>query len=154
MSEKRCPRCTETKAIDCFGLTSRVLAGGRKVIRQTYCKACRVAMQVERDKANPDALSVARRRMKLRRNYGITPEQHAAQISRQGGDCAICKRALAGLSPQTVHVDHCHATGALRGILCGPCNTGLGNFRDSEASLMSAIEYLRAGGAWTQARAA
>ncbi|WP_202844768.1 endonuclease VII domain-containing protein [Luteimonas sp. SJ-9] len=89
--------------------------------------------------------------MKLRKNYGITPEQHKRQIAGQGGKCAICQCGLADLSPQSVHVDHCHASGTLRGVLCGSCNVGLGSFRDSEQFLLRAITYLRAGGVWIHA---
>lgn len=148
MIEKRCPRCNETKSIDDFGTTRRKYASGVRVRPQAYCKACRVAKQTAWDRANPEKLRDLRRRVKLRKNYGITPDQHAAQLATQGGLCAICGRKLDGLSRQTVHVDHCHGTGQLRGILCGSCNTGLGNFRDSESNLIAAIEYLRAGGVW------
>ena len=153
MSEKRCPRCEETKPLDSFGITRRKRAGGFVNRHQTYCKPCRVQMQTERDRRGGPAkveLRAMRRRAKLRKKYGITPEQHSRQVRAQGGCCAICGRSLDGLSPQTVHVDHCHATGALRGVLCGPCNVGLGSFRDSEETMQAAIEYLRSGGTWMQ----
>lgn len=150
MSDKACPRCGEVKAIECFGLKRRQLVSGVVQIRQSYCKQCRVQMQAKHEKANPDATKAMRRKVKLKRNYGITPEQHSQQVRSQGECCAICKRSLAGLSPQTIHVDHCHATGALRGVLCGPCNVGLGAFRDSEETMLAAIAYLRAGGTWVQ----
>lgn len=80
------------------------------------------------------------------RRYGITPEQYDALLSTQGGLCAICgdapdangKGAYARL-----HIDHDHATGLVRGLLCGRCNQGLGYFRDSPDSLASAIKYLK-----------
>lgn len=55
----------------------------------------------------------------------------------QGGVCAICKGSL-----DKPCVDHSHETGAIRGILCIPCNTGLGAFKDNTESLANAIEYL------------
>lgn len=66
---------------------------------------------------------------------------------RQGGKCAICKVAPPGgvfreNEKATLCVDHDHATGEVRGLLCGQCNTGLGMFRDNPANLQRAIEYL------------
>jgi transcription elongation factor Elf1 len=150
---KLCRRCGEHKSIDCFGITRRRTLAAFVPRRQPYCKSCRVRLQTERDRRGGDAavkLKQLRRRMKLRRNYGITPEEHAAQLERQQYNCAICSRSLVGLSPQTIHVDHCHVTGNLRGILCGPCNTGIGNFRESETAMLAAIAYLRTGGSWSQ----
>ena len=55
----------------------------------------------------------------------------------QDGKCAICKELLAN-----PHKDHCHSTLKFRGILCQNCNLGLGNFKDNQQYLYSAIEYL------------
>jgi hypothetical protein len=54
----------------------------------------------------------------------------------QNGLCAICKEAPA------THLDHCHTTGNLRGLLCMKCNTGLGMFGDDLEKLKTAIDYL------------
>ena len=51
--------------------------------------------------------------------------------------CLICSRAPA------VHVDHDHATGAIRGMLCFNCNGGLGQFKDDIDVMVRAIDYLR-----------
>lgn len=58
----------------------------------------------------------------------------------QNGCCAICKRheSVTG----TLHLDHCHDDGKLRGLLCADCNKGLGFFRDSPENLVAASEYL------------
>lgn len=58
----------------------------------------------------------------------------------QNGVCAICGSAPNG---HPLHVDHDHTTGAVRGLLCQQCNTGLGNFRDDIALLDRAMQYLR-----------
>lgn len=71
----------------------------------------------------------------------MTVEQYERMLADQGGGCAICgsprdaKRSLA--------VDHDHATGAIRGILCSGCNTGLGLLRDSRELLLRAADYLQ-----------
>lgn len=68
--------------------------------------------------------------------YGLTERELAALIGAQGGRCVIC---LAGPAE---HVDHDHTTGAVRGILCSGCNTGLGNFGDDLFRLIGAMNYL------------
>ena len=55
--------------------------------------------------------------------------------------CAICKSPTPNTKGRW-NVDHDHVTGAVRGILCGQCNGGLGFFRDSTEALKSAISYL------------
>jgi hypothetical protein len=82
--------------------------------------------------------------------YGIDLSEYQRILQSQGGVCAICKRAGRELSklyareeiPRLV-VDHCHATGNVRGLLCSRCNLGLGKFLDSPALLDAAIVYLR-----------
>jgi len=72
--------------------------------------------------------------------YGITKEQYFEMYEKQEGKCAICEEV-----PKTkrlLHVDHCHSTGNVRGLLCSLCNTALGSFRDNTALLTRAIEYL------------
>ena len=79
------------------------------------------------------------RRAALRLKYGLTMEAYTAMLDEQGGACAICGSAPDG---RPLHVDHDHATGAVRGLLCGLCNAGLGNYRDDPALLAKAIAYL------------
>jgi Recombination endonuclease VII len=78
------------------------------------------------------------RRGQLKRLYGISPAEYDVLLAKQGGVCAICGKA----SKKTLCVDHCHATGTIRGLLCGKCNTGFGCFTDSQAAMMAAIAYL------------
>lgn len=77
--------------------------------------------------------------------YGITQEQFDAMLEAQNFSCAICGSTKPG-GTGGFHVDHCHASGAVRGLLCRTCNIGLGNFRDSPTHLMRAIEYVTAQG--------
>lgn len=53
--------------------------------------------------------------------------------------CAICSKP----SRTRLHIDHNHKTGKYRGLLCSPCNIGLGHFKDSPSLLRKAIEYLK-----------
>lgn len=74
----------------------------------------------------------------LKARYGLTSQDIEAMIAGQGGLCAICREAPAK------HLDHDHETGRARGVLCVPCNNGLGLFRDDSARLSRAAEYLEA----------
>lgn len=87
--------------------------------------------------ADPEGLRRVRRGYKLKFHYGITLADEARMLSSQGGLCASCRDTLA-----THHVDHCHATGKVRGLLCAKCNKGLGLFLDDPARLRAAAEYL------------
>jgi hypothetical protein len=77
------------------------------------------------------------RRNKIKSKYGISLEDYSEILRRQGEGCAIC-----GLLKPTMHVDHCHDTGQVRGVLCGTCNPGIGLLGDNIQLLESAIRYL------------
>jgi hypothetical protein len=89
-----------------------------------------------------------RRRLHLRRQYDLTIEQYAAMHTAQDGKCAICHRAektrnrIKAGDLRLLAVDHDHATGEVRALLCGDCNRGLGMFGDDPARLFAAIQYL------------
>ena len=76
----------------------------------------------------------------LRQKYGITLLEFERMASDQGGQCGICAGTL-DLGFYTA-VDHCHDTGAVRGLLCSSCNMALGAFNDNTAMLGKAISYL------------
>jgi hypothetical protein len=76
----------------------------------------------------------------LRRTYGISLAEFEAMSESQGGVCAICgKPNRAG---RRLVVDHDHATGKVRALLCDPCNLILGYAEDSEEMLQAAIAYV------------
>lgn len=78
--------------------------------------------------------------------YGITVEQYAAMLAAQGGGCAICGRAdNGGQRAKWLHVDHCHRTGRVRGVLCAKCNKAIGLFADDPTLLVRGASYLRKG---------
>lgn len=82
------------------------------------------------------------RRGHLRRKFGLTLEQYDDMLKKQGDVCAICKGRPTGRW-KSLAVDHSHATGKVRGLLCYHCNLTLGYGRDSAAILEKAAEYLR-----------
>lgn len=78
---------------------------------------------------------------KVKSSYGLSQEQYADLYLEHNGRCQICMKSevecIRGLS-----VDHCHAKGNVRGLLCAECNTSLGNFKDNVELLRNAIKYL------------
>lgn len=73
----------------------------------------------------------------IRRKYGLSWEDFLRLNKEQDGKCAIC---FIHMNPPSV--DHCHSTGRVRGLLCKPCNHGLGLFKDAPSSLRAAASYL------------
>lgn len=88
---------------------------------------------------NPKRKSELSRRFQLKAMYGLTVEAWDALLARQNGVCAICHKTD---STSRLSVDHDHATGKIRGLLCRGCNVALGKFSDSTAVLQRAINYL------------
>jgi hypothetical protein len=80
-----------------------------------------------------------RRDYQLQKNFGISAENYAEIFEEQGNGCAICSKEQ-GVPYHPV--DHDHGTGEVRGILCTPCNTGLGMFQDDIKLLLKAKDYL------------
>lgn len=72
--------------------------------------------------------------------YGLTPEAYSALLEKQKGACAICL----SLPPEgkRLSIDHCHRTGAVRGLLCHHCNLALGSFKENFTILKNALAYV------------
>lgn len=83
------------------------------------------------------------RELNYKRSYesGVTVADYDRMFAEQDGRCAICK----GLPSRTkhLHIDHCHETNCVRGLLCDSCNLGIGKFGDDPQRLKRAAEYLR-----------
>lgn len=86
---------------------------------------------------NPEKVAEMRFRERLR-VYGLTPETYQALLDSQGNACAICERGFGS----TPHIDHCHETGKVRGVLCVDCNTSLGKLGDTVESIRKVLRYL------------
>lgn len=93
-------------------------------------------------KANPDVY----RERELRKNFDIGAAEYDQMLEAQNGACAICLKPETAMKHGRVlalSVDHDHATGRIRGLLCGHCNTAIGKFDDDVDLLMNAVAYLR-----------
>jgi len=89
---------------------------------------------------NPDKM----RASYLLRIFGITLDDFNAMWKKQNGRCAICdcKLILGGKKKNSVHIDHCHKNGRVRGLLCFGCNLGIGFLGDDPNRIRRAAEYL------------
>lgn len=82
----------------------------------------------------------------LKQRYGISLEQLEYLLLKQGDGCGICRCPLslgAKRLEEVPRVDHNHVTGAVRGALCGGCNSGLGKLKESSYIIQAAQDYLR-----------
>ncbi len=80
----------------------------------------------------------------IKRLYSLTIEQYNAMLADQRCQCAICAKQHDPTEKRgRLYVDHDHATGAVRGLLCTACNKGLGCFNDDQDLIKKAIAYLR-----------
>jgi len=98
-----------------------------------WCKVC--LEEVRRAHYDP----VKRRDTNLRQNYrGFSSQDYETLFVKQGGACAVCGRQ----AKQHLHIDHDHAAGAVRGLLCGDCNTALGHLHDSPEIIGKLLQYI------------
>jgi hypothetical protein len=76
------------------------------------------------------------------KKYGLNEEWYKEKLIEQNGKCAICGTDKPGGFGKKLHIDHCHKTQKVRGLLCSNCNTAIGYLQDSISILESAKQYL------------
>jgi len=155
---KQCLHCKAIKALDDF-YTDRKARDGRR----PECKSCNLARRaahyrenpgpaIERAKrwreANPERYEarmqayadsgkkISDRKSHLKRKYGLTLEDFDRMLAAQHGGCAICGEL--GVD----HIDHDHANGAVRGVLCFRCNAAIGQLDDDPERARALAHYL------------
>ena len=126
---KACTKCGVAKPLSYF-----YLIRGRHA---TVCKRCNIERLQTSYKADPSKHRIGQ----LRREFGLSPEKYEDMLCAQDGKCSICRLCFSQ-QKRAPHVDHDHATGKVRALLCHGCNTALGGIKDSITSLARAIEYL------------
>jgi hypothetical protein len=119
--QKLCSFCHQYKSFDKFGTN-----GNGKL--KSRCKDCQTKYNTQYHK---EVFRFDR--------YGITKEAFTQMLDNQNHSCAICE---IGINEKSSHIDHCHSTGKVRGVLCEKCNKGLGQFDDNVNYLSNAIKYL------------
>jgi hypothetical protein len=104
--------------------------------RRPICKVC-----LKSREAKTRYKGMLERRCK---KFGISVVEYTNMVSTQNNSCAICKKHKDDFSGRgnAFHIDHCHISGRVRGLLCSNCNTGLGQFKDNIKFMENAIQYL------------
>ena len=163
---KRCRICGETKPVSEFYAMKGMRDGHRN-----ECKVCNLAERAAKYAADPlmqsrardrvrrwqadnrerylakqaqykreGRLKVAARKSHLKRAFGITPEDYERRLAQQAGGCAVCGRAPK--PGKSLHVDHDHEMGCVRGLLCFKCNAALGQLDDDLGRIERALTYV------------
>lgn len=117
-----CTRCRVEKPAD---LTAFAPDKRRRKGLTSWCRACR---------------SESWNLVNKGKFRGVMSDAELIAFKRARTRCQICEE----VGPLVV--DHCHSTGKVRGMLCQPCNQGLGHFKDRPAVMAQAIKYLKEAG--------
>jgi len=142
MNTKTCRGCNQEKPLSDFGIDR-----SRKDGLNYRCREC-FSKNDKSYKRSAESRAAAHKAFKARnpgyfqnymrqRKYGLTTEQYQEMAQAQGNKCAICQ------VEKPLVIDHDHGTGKVRGLVCTPCNTALGQFGDTVEGLQNAISYLQ-----------
>lgn len=107
------------------------------------CKDCKnaAARKVRIDEPERYARYKKRHNEYLKeKRYGITQEQFNKMLIDQNNMCKICENEFK--NTKDTHIDHCHDSNKIRGLLCNSCNIALGQFNDNIEFMENAIKYL------------
>jgi len=136
----RCVVCVEYKAQSTKRHAKKQAEYSRQWRRDNPEKSR--ALAKEWAKRNPRKLRLMRAKQ-----YGLSEEGLIALENKAANKCMICYQEASGFgNGKVLHIDHCHNSGKIRGLLCGSCNTGLGHFKDDINMLENAIKYLKENG--------
>jgi len=137
-NEQSCVRCGQAKSLADYTPHATSRTG--------ISKKCRSCIAVAATKERPVTRDARYRHDMALKRLGITRQTYDQMHLRQNGVCAICQRPETRVirgKLATLCVDHDHATGKIRGLLCGRCNAGLGLLGDTIASIETALSYLK-----------
>ena len=128
----KCPDCEESDISKFYQDTK-----GRRT--NARCKECH---KIHCNKNWHSKTPIEKQASRVNAMYGITPDEYREMHEKQQGKCAICNE-----SPSTkrlLHVDHCHKTNVVRGLLCSGCNTAIGLMKENVQTFLNAVKYLGA----------
>lgn len=150
--EKKCTKCGTVKPLEQFYKSIHKNDG-----LDSWCKKCKVEdnrayvqRNIEEKRKYRKQYHIKNRekhlqqskRNNIRLKYNIEDSTYQEMIKQQNNRCAICGTVFDSKT-NLAHLDHCHDTGRIRGMLCRKCNTGLGMFKDNQELLLKAALYLK-----------
>lgn len=149
--KRRCSRCKKIKTLDQFykdkkaagGVAYRCRPCTRLVARRDYHGNRERRLAVSKVYREKPEIRRSTRHRALMKKYSITLTDYESLLDMQGGVCAICRTDTRDGRERDMPVDHDHATGQVRGILCDRCNRTIGLFQDDPEIIARAITYLR-----------
>lgn len=133
-----CKDCENEKAR--IRYAEKDILSRRKGQKSVYDRERRKRLRAEGKLKKPDP--EAQREQAMKRKYGITIKDYEAMVKAQNNECAICFAPGEQERNGKLVIDHCHASGKVRGLLCNKCNLLLGHANDTIERLERAILYL------------
>jgi len=127
---KICHKCNKTKSWKDFSRKIKGIFG-----LQPNCKECSKKWWSE----DPIRQKKIQKNSKLKAKFNLTLDQYNEILTHQNGKCAICHKVQNNVS---LAVDHCHKTGKIRGLLCGPCNQSIGLLKEDLQIIENLKDYL------------
>lgn len=145
---KLCLKCNTIKSKTDFYVN-------KKNVISAHCKCCVKGAVNKYRKNNPDKIKFSKEQYKERRKivrkdserkyylknkYNLLEGDYKLMYDNQNGGCKLCDKKV---EYKKLHIDHCHTSNKIRGLLCSNCNLGLGNFKDNIETLLRAVDYLK-----------
>ena len=121
--------------------TCRV-CGSDITAKRANAEYCSGACMERARRADGRVTSEGRRMARLLSEYGISGDDYVKMLADQNGGCAICGDDGKTSNGGVLHVDHCHDSLRVRGLLCANCNQAIGKMRDDPDRLRRAADYL------------
>ena len=155
VAEQACNRCRITQSLSSFPLRKDTGKYGATCHKCLYKDAKIVRQTPEGKKKRSDAQRKVQDPLRqkdyhLKSSFGISLAEFNDMVDNQNNVCAICKKSETAKDARSgklksLHVDHDHETGMVRGLLCTRCNIALGLVRDDRTILGNMMEYLEMG---------
>jgi len=145
----KCTKCKKDKTKEEMSKDSSRRSG-----ISSWCKECRVISSRKWSKNNPEKARISKEKSKpsylkqrnsmLKHRYGIDLDEFERMKEDQNNSCGICGKSFDDMTYHP-HVDHCHESSKVRGLLCSPCNHYIGCIKDDPQVGYRLAGYLAVG---------